>query len=140
MASLISAELRDGILASYFAGGANPTQLYLRLYKDEANILETTALADIATNEQAGSGYAVKTLNMADWTVEAGTGGRRVRLTDQTWTTTADNWGTLRWAVICTTADDTGTILLAKDYGTGKTVTGVGANVTVDDLYYQLND
>lgn len=140
MANLVSAELRDGILASFFAGGANPTQLYLRLYKDEANIVEATSLADIASQEQAGSGYAVKTLNMADWTVEAGVGGRRVRLADQTWTTTADNWNTLRWAVIATTSDNTGTILLAKDYGTGKTVTGVGANVTVDDLYYQLND
>jgi hypothetical protein len=29
---------------------------------------------------------------------------------------------------------------LAKDYGTGKTVTGVGANVTVDDLFVQIND
>jgi hypothetical protein len=140
MASLISTKLRDGILASYFAGGANPTQLYLRLYKDEASIVEGTTLASIEANEQPGAGYAVKTLNMADWTVEAGVGGRRVRLTDQTWTTTADNWLTLRWAVISTTADNTGEILLAKDYGSGKTVTGVGANVTVDDLYYQLND
>jgi hypothetical protein len=140
MANLVSAELRDGVLASYFAGGASPTQLYLRLYKDEANIVEATVLADISSQEQTGSGYVVKTLNPANWTVEAGVGGRRVRLADQTWTTTADNWVTLRWAVIATTSDNTGTILLAKDYGTGKTVTGVGANVTVDDLYYQLND
>ena len=140
MANLLSSELRDGILAAYFAGGATPTHLFLRLYKDEPNILEATTLADIASQEQAGSGYAPKTLNMADWVVEPGAGGRRVRLADQTWTTTADNWNTLRWAVISTTADNTGTILLAKDYGTNKTVTGVGANVSVDDFFYQLND
>jgi len=67
-------------------------------------------------------------------------GGIRVRLTDQTWTTTVDNWNTLRWAVISTTLNNTGNILVARDYGTGKTVTGIGANVTVDDLFYQIND
>lgn len=140
MANLVSKEIRSGILASYFSGGASPVNLYLRLYKDEANIVEATVLADIAANEQSGSGYAVKTLAPADWTVEEGTGGIRVRLADQTWTTAADNWDTLRWAVICSTADNTGDILLARDYGTGKTVTGIGANVTVDDLFYQIND
>lgn len=140
MANLVSTELRTALLGAYFSAGAAPTNLYLRLYKDEANILEATTLTDISANEQAGSGYAVKTLAPADWTVEAGTGGIRARLTDQTWTTTADDWNTLRWAVICTTANNTGQILMARDYGTGKTVTGIGANVTVDDLFYQIND
>lgn len=140
MADLISKELRTNMLAAYFAGGATPPQLYLRLYKDEASITETTVLGDIAAHEQSGSGYAVLTLNPAEWTVEEGTGGIQARLDDQTWTTTADDWGTLRWAVISTTDDDTGDILLARDYGTGKTVTGVGANVTVDDLFFKLND
>lgn len=140
MANLVSKELRTAILGSYFSGGAAPVNLYLRLYKDEANIVEATVLGDIATNEQTGGGYAVKTIAPADWTVEQGTGGIRVRLTDQTWTTLVDNWITLRWAVLSTSADNTGTILLARDYGTGKTVTGVGANVTVDDLFYQIND
>lgn len=140
MANLVSKELRTAILASYFSAGAAPVNLYLRLYKDEANIVEATVLGDISANEQSGSGYSVKTLAPADWTVEPGTGGIRVRLTDQTWTTTADNWTTLRWAVLSTTVDNTGTILLARDYGTSKTVTGIGANVTVDDLFYQIND
>lgn len=140
MANLTSKELRTAMMAAYFSAGASPTNLYLRLYKDEANIVEATVLTDIAANEQTGGGYAVKTLAPADWTVEEGVGGIRVRLTDQTWTTTADNWNTLRWAVICTSANNTGQILLARDYGTGKTVTGVGANVTVDDLFYQIND
>jgi len=140
MANLVSKELRTAALAAYFSAGAAPTQLFLRLYKDEANVIEATTLADIAANEQAGGGYAVKTLAPADWTVEEGVGGIRVRLTDQTWTTTADNWNTLRWAVLATTANNAGTILLARDYGTGKTVTGIGANVTVDDLFYQIND
>lgn len=140
MANLVSKELRTAALAAYFSAGAAPVNLYLRLYKDEANIVEATTLTDIAANEQTGGGYAVKTLAPADWTVEEGTGGIRVRLADQTWTTTADNWNTLRWAVLSTTANNTGTILLARDYGTGKTVTGVGANVTVDDLFYQIND
>lgn len=140
MANLVSAELRTAVLGAYFSAGAAPTNLYLRLYKDEAAITESTLLTDITALEQAGSGYAVKTLAPADWTVEAGTGGIRVRLADQTWTTTADNWNTLRWAVISSTANDTGIILLARDYGTGKTVTGIGANVTVDDLFYQIND
>lgn len=140
MANLVSQELRTGVLASYFSGGAAPVNLYLRLYKDEASIIEATTLADIAALEQTGAGYAVKTLAPGDWTVEPGTGGIRVRLADQTWTTTADNWNTLRWAVISTTANNTGTILVARDYGTGKTVTGIGANVTVDDLFYQIND
>jgi len=140
MANLTSKEIRTAVLAAYFSGGAAPTNLYLRLYKDEANIVEAATLADIATLEQAGSGYAVKTLAPADWTVEEGVGGIRVRLTDQTWTTTADDWNTLRWAVISSSANNSGTILLARDYGTGKTVTGVGANVTVDDLFYQIND
>lgn len=140
MANLVSQELRTAVLASYFSGGAAPTNLYLRLYKDEASITEATTLTDIAALEQTGGGYAVKTLAPADWTVEPGTGGIRVRLADQTWTTTGDNWNTLRWAVISTTSNNTGTILVARDYGTGKTVTGVGANVTVDDLFYQIND
>lgn len=140
MPNLVSQELRTAALSAYFNAGAAPTNLYLRLYKDEANIVEATTLGDISANEQTGGGYAVKTLAPADWTVEAGVGGIRARLADQTWTTTADNWNTLRWAVICTSADNTGTILLARDYGTGKTVTGVGANVTVDDLFYQIND
>lgn len=140
MANLVSAELRTAVLAAYFSGGAAPTNLYLRLYKDEAGIVEATTLADIAANEQSGTGYAAKTLAPADWTVEAGTGGIRVRLTDQTWTTGADNWDTLRWAVISSTSGAGGIILLARDYGTGKTVTGIGANVTVDDLFYQIND
>ena len=138
--NLVSAELRTALLASYFSAGAAPTNLYLHLYKDEASIVEATIPADIAALEQTGGGYAVKTLAPADWTIEAGTGGVRARLADQTWTTTADDWNTLRWAVISTKADSTGTILLARDYGTGKTVTGVGANVTVDDLFYQIND
>jgi len=140
MANLVSKELRTAALAAYFSAGAAPVNLYLRLYKDEANIVEATVLGDISSNEQTGGGYAVKTLAPGDWTVEEGVGGIRARLTDQTWTTTADNWNTLRWAVLSTTADNTGTILLARDYGTGKTVTGVGANVTVDDLFYQIND
>jgi len=140
MANLVSAELRTALLAAYFSAGAAPTNLYLRLYKDEANILEATVLTDITANLQTGGGYGTKTLAPGDWTVEAGTGGIRARLVDQTWTTTVDNWDTLRWAVISTTADDTGIILLARDYGTGKTVTGIGANVTVDDLFYQVND
>jgi len=140
MANLVSAELRTALLGAYFSAGAAPVNLYLRLYKDEANIVEATTLGDIAIHEQAGSGYAVKTLAPGDWTVEPGTGGIRARLADQTWTTTADNWNTLRWAVLSTTPDNTGTILMARDYGTGKTVTGVGANVTVDDLFYQIND
>jgi hypothetical protein len=140
MASFVSQELRDGMLKAYFKGTAAPTQLYLRLYTDNANIAEATVLTDIASLEQAGSGYAAKTLTAANWTVQAGTGGWQVVLANQTWTTTADNWGTLRWAVITTTADNTGSILLAKDYGTGKTVTGVGANVTISQLYYQIND
>lgn len=140
MANLVSKELRTALLGAYFSAGAAPVNLYLRLYKDEANIIEATVLGDIASNEQTGGGYAVKTLAPGDWTVEQGVGGIRVRLTDQTWTTTLDNWLTLRWAVLSTTANDTGTILMARDYGTGKTVTGVGANVTVDDLFYQIND
>lgn len=140
MANLVSQELRTALLGAYFSAGAAPVNLYLRLFKDEANIIEATTLASISANEQTGGGYSVKTLAPADWTVEAGTGGIRVRLTDQTWTTTADNWNTLRWAVLSTTSDNSGTILLARDYGTGKTVTGVGANVTVDDLFYQIND
>ncbi len=140
MANLVSKELRTAALAAYFSAGAAPTNLYLRLYRDEANIVEATTLADISANEQTGGGYAVKTLPPASWTVEEGVGGIRARLTDQTWTTTADNWLTLRWAVLSTTADNSGTILLARDYGTGKTVTGIGANVTVDDLFYQIND
>ena len=140
MANLVSKELRTAALAAYFSAGAAPVNLYLRLYKDEANIVEATVLTDILANEQTGGGYTVKTLAPADWTVEQGVGGIRVRLTDQTWTTTLDNWNTLRWAVLSTTANNTGTILLARDYGTGKTVTGVGANVTVDDLFYQIND
>lgn len=144
MANLVSAELRTAILASYFSGGAAPTNLYLRLYKDEASIVEATIPADLATLEQTGGGYAVKTISPADWTVEQGIGGIRVRLTDQTWTTTLDNWNTLRWGVLCTTPGNTvssnNIILMARDYGTGKTVTGVGANVTVDDLFYQIND
>ena len=140
MANLVSKELRTALLSAYFSAGAAPVNLYLRLYKDEANIVEATTLADIASNEQTGGGYAVKTLAPADWTVEQGTGGIRVRLADQPRTTTAHNWNTPRWAVLSTTAANTGTILLARDYGTGKTVTGVGANVTVDDLFYQIND
>lgn len=140
MANLVSKELRTAILSAYFSAGAAPTNLYLHLFKDEANIVEATTMADIAAQVQAGSGYAVKTLAPADWTVEQGTGGIRVRLTDQSWTTTADDWNTLRWAVISNQANLAGTILLARDYGTGKTVTGVGANVTVDDLFYQIND
>jgi hypothetical protein len=140
MANLVSQEMRTAVLAAYFSGGAAPTNLYLHLFKDEANITETTTMADIAAQVQAGSGYAVKTLAPADWTVEPGTGGIRVRLADQTWTTTADNWNTLRWAVISNQSNLSGTILMARDYGTGKTVTGVGANVTVDDLFFQIND
>lgn len=140
MANLVSKELRTALLGAYFSAGAAPVNLYLRLYKDEANIVEATTLADITAHEQTGGGYATKTLAPADWTVEQGIGGIRAVLKDQTWTTTIDNWNTLRWAVLSTTADNTGTILLARDYGTGKTVTGVGANVTVDDLFYQIND
>ena len=140
MANLASKELRTAMMAAYFSAGAAPTNLYLHLFKDEANITETTTMADIAAMVQAGSGYAVKTLAPGDWTVEDGVGGIRARLADQTWTTTADNWNTLRWAVISNSSGLAGTILLARDYGTGKTVTGVGANVTVDDLFYQIND
>jgi hypothetical protein len=140
MASFVSQELRDGMFKAYFKGVAAPAQLYLRLYTDNANIVETTTLTDIASLEQMGSGYTAKTLTAANWTVKAGTGGWQIILNDQTWTTTADNWGTLRWAVLATTADNTGSILLVKDYGTGKTVTGVGAYVTISQLYYQIND
>jgi len=140
MANLVSQELRTALLAAYFSAGAAPTNLYLHLFKDEANIVEITTMADIAAQVQTGTGYAVKTIAPADWTVEPGTGGIRVRLADQTWTTGADNWNTLRWAVLSNSASLAGTILMARDYGTGKTVTGVGANVTVDDLFYQIND
>lgn len=140
MANLVSKELRNDMLKAYFNAGAAPTSLYLRLFRDEAGITESTELADIASLEQSGGGYAVKTITPANWTVEEGAGGIRARLADQTWTTTADNWNTLRWAVITDGPGNTGKILLAKDYGTGKTVTGIGANVTVDDLFFQIND
>ena len=140
MANLVSTELRTALLSAYFSAGAAPVNLYLHLFKDEANIVEATTMADIAAHVQAGSGYTVKTLVPGNWTVEAGSGGIRARLADQTWTTTADDWNTLRWAVISNQSNLAGTILMARDYGTGKTVTGVGANVTVDDLFYQIND
>lgn len=140
MANLTSKEMRTAMLSAYFNAGAAPTTLYLRLYTDSAGITESTTLTDIAAHEQTGGGYAVKTISPAAWTVEEGAGGIRARLADQTWTTTADNWGTLRWAVITDGPGNTGNILLARDYGTGKTVTGIGANVTVDDLFYQIND
>lgn len=143
MANLVSSELRTVLLSAYFKGGASPSSLYLRLYRDEASIVEATTLVDIASFEQLGGGYvAGKTLAPADWTVEAGVGGIRVRLNDQSWITTVDDWQTLRWAVLATTptGNTTGTILMARDYGTNKTVTGVGATVTVDDLFYQIND
>lgn len=140
MANLVSQEIRTAILSAYFSAGAAPVNLYLHLFKDEANIVEATTMADIAAHVQTGAGYAVKTLAPANWTVESGSGGIRARLADQTWTTTADDWATLRWAVISNAATLAGQILLARDYGTGKTVTGVGANVTVDDLFFQIND
>lgn len=140
MANLVSAKIRTDLLGAYFAAAAAPATLYLRLYKDEAEITTSSTLADIAAHEQTGGGYAPKTLVPADWTVEPGAGGVRVRLSDQTWNSTADNWGSLRWAVVSTSLDNTGYILLARDYEAGKTVTGIGASVTVDDLYYQIND
>lgn len=140
MANLVSKEMRTAMLGGYFAAGVIPTNLYLRLYKDEANIVEGTTLTELTALEQTGGGYAVITLTPADWTVESVASGVRVLLKDQTWTTTADNWNTLRWAVLSSTADDTGVVLMARDYGAGKTVTGVGANVTVDDLFYQIDD
>lgn len=140
MANLVSQEIRTAILGAYFSAGAAPVNLYLHLFKDEANIVEATAMSDIAAHVQTGSGYAVKTLAPANWTVEPGSGGIRARLADQTWTTSADDWTTLRWAVISNLPTLAGAILLARDYGTGKTVTGVGANVTVDDLFFQIND
>lgn len=143
MANLVSTELRSAILSAYFKGGASPANLYLRLYRDEAAIVEATTLVQIADFEQIGGGYVQgKTIAPGDWTVEAGTGGIRVRLNDQSWVTTVDDWQTLRWAVLATTntGNNTGTILMARDYGTNKTVTGVGATVTVDDLFYQIND
>lgn len=139
MPNLVSAELRTAMLSSYFRAEASPTSLYLRLYKDDANILEATSLTDIAAYEQTGGGYTVKTIPASAWTVSEGVNGIKAQMTDQTWTTTNDFWVGLRWAVICTTSDNTGTILLARDYGIGKTVTGIGANVTVDDLFYQIN-
>lgn len=156
MANLVSQTFRSNLLAAYFSGGAVPTTFKIRLFKDNANIIEGTTVASLLTVarggsvpdntpvadqfEQTGGGYDFKELTPAMYTVEAGVGGIRVRLADQTWTTTADDWGTLRWAVITTVVGGTEVILLAKDYGTGKTVTGVGANVTVDDLFFQIND
>jgi hypothetical protein len=156
MANLVTQTFRSNLLAAYFSGGAVPTTFKIRLFKDSANIIEGTSIASLLTVadggvvpdntpvadqfQQTGGGYAPKTITPVDYTVEAGVGGIRVRLEDQTWTTTADDWGTLRWAVITTVVGATETILLAKDYGTGKTVTGVGANVTVDDLFFQIND
>lgn len=149
MANLVSEELRTTLLASFFKGAGSPSNLYLRLFTDGADIVEGTTLASLtaAGLEQAGGGYATKTLAASNWTVSTGVGGIKVQLDDQTWTTTADNWGTLRWGVICTGPEGVGgggvypnTILMARDYSTGKTVTGVGANVTVDDLFYQINN
>jgi len=140
MANLVSKELRTAVLRSYFNSIAAPASLYIHLFQDAAAIVEATTMADLALYVQTGSGYVVKAIAPSDWTVETGTGGERARLADQTWTSTADNWGTLRWAVISDKADFTGTVLLARDYGTGKSIYGIGANITVDDLFYQLND
>lgn len=140
MANLVSKELRTAILQSYFNRSAAPVNLYVHLFQDAAPIIETTTMASLSIYVQTGSGYAPKVIGSADWTVEQGTGGTRARLADQTWTSTADNWGTLRWAVISDQPDYSGQVLLARDYGTGKSIYGVGANITVDDLFYQLND
>ena len=111
--------------------------------------------------EQLGSGYEPKKLDTSAFKISvvtaSGVNGIKVMLDDQEWTTTADDWSGLRWAVV-TAVFPTGLtpaagggfepasseeyierVLFAKDYGSGKTVTGVGAKITVDDLYFQIN-
>lgn len=140
MSNLVSTEFRLALLSSYFKGVAAPTTHYLHLFKDEANIVEATTMSEIAAFAQSGSGYVVKPLVIADWTVEAITGAIRARIADQSWAISADNWGTLRWGVVSDKADFSGKILLARDYGLGRNVTGVGSSVTVDDLSFQIAD
>ena len=152
MANFVSQELRTAMLKSYFNRDIPATSLFLRLFTSSANFNEDTTLPMVATvgMEQRGTGYAPKELSwnvpaapaQGDWTVSTVLGGVRVTLKDQTWTTAEGiAWGDLQYAVLTDSLGFiTGSILMVRDYGSGKTVTGIGATVTVDNLYYQIND
>lgn len=140
MANLVSTGFRTALLNTYIKGTAAPVSLFLHLFKDEANIIEGSTMASIAPHVQAGTGYGCKTLLPANWTIEPDPQGVRMRLVDQVWVLGADNWSTLRWGVISDKADFTGSILIAKDYGIGRNVFGVGSTVTVDDFSFILQD
>ena len=140
MANLVSNKMRQMMLDSFFKGSAVPLNLYLRLYQDGANIVEGTTLSDIKPFEQTGGGYSPIQVPQAQWKASTVvTGGVQIMLNDQTWTSTADDWKTMRWVVLSTTADDTGFILMARDYGMNKSLVGTGATAVVDDLYYQIS-
>ncbi len=148
MANVVSLELRTAILNAYFRRDTPLTTLYLRLFRSSAgSIDESTPLSALSTHEQNGTGYQMHILAPSDWTVStpSNAGGVRATLANKSWTTAAGNptttpWGDLQYAVITDSADFTGNILLVRDYGTGKTVTGIGASVTIDNLYYQINN
>jgi hypothetical protein len=150
MANVVSQELRRSLLTAYFNKTLPSDTLFLRLYTSAAgDITETTSLASIAAFEQAGSGYTAKTLSPntnvpnPDWVIASTASGVRATLANKQWQTDAVTnavWGDLRYAVITTSSGSQGDILLVRDYGPNKTVTGIGATVTVDNLYYQIND
>ena len=152
MANFVSQELRTAMLKAYFNRDTPATTLYLRLFRSTAAFNEDTTLALLSgmNHEQRGTGYTAKVLSHnvlaagqeSDWTVSTVPNlGVRVTLKDQTWTTAEGvGWDDLQYAVLTDTPSFTGTILMVRDYGAGKTVTGIGATVTVDNLYYQIND
>lgn len=122
-------EGENRVLNILLGAQAVDANLYLGLYKNASEPLETATLASLT--EVTGAGYARKTLARGSWTIT----NSIASFAKQTFGAAEESWGTVTGYFIATSSDGTGKLLVVESFAegvpvsTGSTI-GIVANLT----------
>ena len=117
-------EGENRVLNILLGAQAVDTNLYLGLYKNASEPLETANLA--AITEVSGAGYARKTLARGSWTIAASV----AEFAKQTFGAAEDAWGNVTGYFIATSADNSGKLLVVESF-TDAVPIGIGSTIGI---------
>ena len=125
-------EGEENVLDQYFRSQNAPTTFYVRLYNDTP--VDTDGLADL-TNEPSGNGYSAQEIerSVVGWpTLVLDSGDFKITSKTVTFTASGGVIGPVTYAVLATTSNDTGKLILYVALSTTRTLAdGESLEVTI---------
>jgi hypothetical protein len=109
-------EGENRVLAILFGSTAVDATLYLGIYTNTTEPLETATLASLT--EPSGNNYARKSLSRGTWSVTADLAS----YAQQTFTASGGDWGACYGAFLATSSDGTGKLLSVEHFGSSRTI------------------